>query len=509
MNCRNQLHRSRTLSNQGKQLMKRIPLLFLLCFSLLAGAQDGYEIKVTLKPFKDQYIYLGHYSGKTYPVVDSVKLDSKSQGVFKGPKKLGGGVYIIVFPAKNNFFEILVDKQQHFSVIADTATLKTTKKFVNSPDNDLFIEYQSKMAAKGSEIQAAKAGLATATTHADSTLWNERLREIDSSITAYRKDLRTQHPNTLLSALLHLMEEPVVPPAAEHPGGKYDSVFAYRYFKDNYWNGINFWDDRIARTPPSLFEERLDKYFNTLVVPQPDSVIREIDWMLGYATNSPEMTRFLLVKFINRYLNQKYMWEDAVFVHLYEKYFSQKEYAWLTPQGKKIITDRAYSLMANIMGNPAENIALPDTAGRTINLYNDRKSPFTVVTFWDPVCSHCHELLPKLDSLYRKKWQSAGVRMFAVAKETTGSKKEWLKFIHDHHLEDWDNVYYSKEAEKARVDANIPGYSQLYDVQTLPTVYLLDKDKRIVAKKLSLQQTDDILQLKISSGKASAPGWDQ
>jgi hypothetical protein len=39
-----------------------------------------------------------------------------------------------------------------------------------------------------------------------------------------------------------------------------------------------------------------------------------------------EMQRFLLVKFINRYLNPQYMWEDKVYVHLFEKYFSQKEY---------------------------------------------------------------------------------------------------------------------------------------------------------------------------------------
>ncbi len=489
--------------------MKKLLLLPLLLCALLVAAQEGYEIKVTLKPFKNQFIYLGHYSGKTYPVVDSVKLDGNSQGVFKGSRKLGGGVYIIVFPEKNNFFEILVDKQQHFSVIADTASLRTGKKFVNSPDNVLFTEYQAYMAERGKELELARAGLLLSTTKDDSTSWLREMRATDSIIAAHRKDLRVQNPNSILSLLLQLMEEPRIPPADKHPGGKYDSVFAYRYFKDNYWNGINFFDDRIARTPPSLFEERLDKYFNTLVVPQPDSVIKEIDWMMGYGSISEEMTRFLLVKFVNRYLNQKYMWEDAVFVHLYQKFFSQKEYPWLTPQGKKIITDRAYSLMANIMGSPAENIALPDTTGKILNLYNSDTADFTVVTFWDPTCSHCHELLPKLDSLYRAKWKAAGVRMFAVAKETSGSKKDWLSFIRDHHLEDWDNVYYSKQAEKARVDANIPGYSQLYDVQTLPTVYLLDRSRRIVAKKLSLQQTDDILQLKIANRKTGTPGWDQ
>src|SRR5689334_24209385 len=103
-------------------------ILFFLPLAFIAAslfAQDGYEIKVTLKPFKNEYIYLGHYSGKQYPVVDSVKLNDKSEGVFKGPQLLGGGIYIVVFPARNKFFEMLIDKQQHFSVIVDTATMAT------------------------------------------------------------------------------------------------------------------------------------------------------------------------------------------------------------------------------------------------------------------------------------------------------------------------------------------------------------------------------------------------
>ncbi|MBL7738292.1 MAG: DUF5106 domain-containing protein [Chitinophagaceae bacterium] len=478
--------------------MKRILFLPAMLLAVTALAQNGYEIKVTLKPFKNEYIYLGHYSGKQYPIVDSVKLNDKSEGVFKGPKKLGGGIYLIAYPAKNNFFEVLIDKQQRFSVVADTATIRKQKTFVNSPDNILFNTYQAYMAERGKEVEQYKGNLAISATAKDSTHWSQQLKRTDSVIAAYRKNIVVKHPDNILSALLHLMQEPQIPSADKHPGGKYDSTFAYRYFKDHYWDDINFWDERIARTPVSLFDERLDKYFNTLVYPHADSVIKELDWMLGYASINEEMTRFLLVKFVNRYLQQKYMWEDGVFVHLYQKYFSQKEYKWLNAQGKKTITDRAYSLMANIMGNPAENIALPDTTGKTISLYADT-AKFTIVCFWDPTCGHCQETLPVLDSMYRAKWKGLGVRMFAVGKETSGDKNDWLKFINKNHLQDWTNVYYSKQEEKARVDASIPGYSQLYDVQSLPTVYLLDREKRIVAKKLTWQQTDDILQLKIKN----------
>jgi thiol-disulfide isomerase/thioredoxin len=225
-------------------------------------------------------------------------------------------------------------------------------------------------------------------------------------------------------------------------------------------------------------------------------VNKEIDWMLGYASINEDNERFLLMKFVNRYLNMKYMWEDAVFVHLYEKYFSQKTYPWLTDKGMKTIQDRAYSLMSNILGNPAADIDLPDTSGKHITLYGLR-SPYTIVVIWDPTCGHCKEIVPKVDSLYEGKWKDEGVRVFAMAKETDGTRKDWLNFIRQHHLEDWSNVYYSKADEKARVDAGVPGYSQLYDVLSFPTLYLLDKDKRIVAKKLSFDQINEVLQQKI------------
>ncbi|MEO5563276.1 MAG: thioredoxin-like domain-containing protein [Chitinophagaceae bacterium] len=477
---------------------KNLLLLPALLFAVSVFAQNGYEIKVTLKPFKNQYIYLGHYSGKQYPVVDSVMLNDKSEGVFKGPKQLGGGIYLVVFPSRDRFFEMLVDKQQHFSVVADTANLATGKKFINSSDNLLFDTYQKFMNVKGRALDSANKGIKAASKPADSALWATRLQKINKEVTDYRKDIITKNPDNILSVLLHLMEEPQIPSAEKHPGGKYDSTYAYRYFKTHYWDGINFWDDRISRTPASLFEERLDKYYNTLVFPGADSVNKELDWMLGYASASKELQRFLLVKFATRYLNMKYMWEDAVFVHLFEKYFAQKDYDWLTPQGKKIITDRAYSLMANIMGNPAENITLPDPYGTTKSLYADT-ARYTIVCFWDATCGHCKETLPVLDSMYRAKWKANGVHIFAVAKETDGTKKDWLDFIQKEHIQEWTNVYYSKAEEKTRVDANIPGYSQLYDVQTFPTIYLLDKAKRIVAKKLTWQQTDEILDIKMKT----------
>ncbi|MES1216500.1 MAG: thioredoxin-like domain-containing protein [Bacteroidota bacterium] len=475
--------------------MKRILLPICLVLTLAAFAQEGYEIKITFKPFKNQYIYLGHYFGKQYPIIDSVKLNEKSEAVFKGPKKLPGGIYLVGYPDKAGFFEILIDKQQRFSVIADTATIKKGIQFVNSADNVLFNDYQQYMMKKGKEIETFKEQLKKAGNATDSAHWNAELGKTDNIIKQYREAIIKKNPDNILSVLFITMREPELSGAFKNPTTRIDSINSFNYFKEHYWDGVNFWDGRLAYT--TLFEEKLDKYFTQLVIPHPDSTIKEIDWMLGYASINEEMSRFLLLKFVNRYLNQKYMWEDAVFVHLFEKYFAQRNYSWLSEKGKKTITDRAYSLMSNIFGKAAEDISLPDSSGKNLSLF-DQQAPYIIVCFWDPTCGHCKETLPKLDSFYQAKWKSAGLKMFAVAKETDGSKKDWLDFINEHHLQEWTNVYYSKAEEKARINAGVPGYSQLYDVLTFPTLYLLDKDKHIVAKKLTYQQIDEVLQLKMN-----------
>ena len=476
--------------------MKRIAFFAIFFISTFSFAQQpGYEIKVAFKPFKNQYIYLGHYEGKQLPIIDSILVNDKSEGTFKGSEGLGGGVYLIGYPNKQGFFEFLIGKDQHFSIKADTTNLQNIS-FANSPDNSLFIDYQKFMAVNGKKVDSAQRLLPLAKNKKDSIVLTDFIIKTNKAIREYRLGIMKEHPDATLTFLLKLLQEPEIPPASQQPGGKYDSTYAWQYYKAHFWDGINFYDERLVRTP--IFENKLDKYFEQVVYPHPDSVIKEIDRMLGFASITKENEKFLLTKFVNRYLDMKYMWEDAVFVHLYEKYFAQKTYPWLTEKGVKTIQDRAYSLMANILGNPASDIELPDTSGKKITLYS-LSSPYTVVLIWDPTCGHCKEIVPKVDSLYEQKWKAEGVKIFAMAKETDGNKNDWMNFIRQHHLGEWYNVYYSKADEKLRVDAGIPGYSQLYDVLSFPTLYLLDKDKRIVAKKLSFDQIDEVLQQKIKS----------
>ena len=472
--------------------MKQLTLLiFSLITAIYASSQTGYNIPVEIKPYANSYVYLGYYYGKVRALADSALLDSHSKGVFKGDSALPGGIYFIVSPSKQIMFEMLIDKDQQFSVAADSAKLPFGVAFSGSDVNTQFQRYSAFAGSTGQKINDLNKNLGSAKTGKDSARLYAQVRTLTGSLQHFRDSVTKKDPASFLAALFSAMTEPKIPPASEHPGGKYDSNFVYEFFKEHYWDGVDFGDDRLVRTP--FFEEKLDKYYRDLVSPSPDSLIKEIDKMLLYSRSAKEMYQFLMVRFVQQYINPTYMGQDAVFVHLFEKYINTGKTEFFTPQYKDFATKRAYSLMANLIGRQAPQLDMVDTANKPMPLYS-QTAPFTVVCFWDPTCSHCKDIVPKVDSIYKAKWKKEGVKIYAV--KTEGPDDEWKKFIKEHDLEGWVHVYQlpSKEEEDARMER--PSYKQLYDVYQTPLLYLLDQDKRIIAKKLNYLQIDEVIDAK-------------
>lgn len=474
--------------------MKKNLFAALLFLPIALFAQTtGYNIGITLKPYHNQFIYLGYYYGKIKALADSARLDANSAGAFKGKEKLPGGIYFVVSPRKEILFELLLDKQQQFSIVADSSTLPGGVKFINSPENTLFLSYSKYAGATGKTIGEQLQQLSAAKTKADSTRINEELRRLNGRLQHFRDSVIGKNPTTMLAALFRALREPIVPPADKQPGGKYDSLFAYHYYKTHFWDGVSFTDERLIRTP--IFEAKLDKYYKDLVVPAPDSISVEADAMLTRAEPNREMFKYLLTYFVQKYVNPTYMGQDAVFVQLFEKYINNNpKVDWFTDKYKKYIYDRAYSLMANLIGNPAQNLELVDTADKPRPLYGIN-APYIVICFWDPTCSHCKEIVPKLDSMYQHKWKQEGVVVYGVMVD--GGKPAWLNYIRENNLKDWVHVYETAAMRDSGYAAGKANYRQLYDVYQTPVLYLLDKDKRIIAKKLTYDQIEEVLNVKM------------
>ncbi len=467
-------------------------ILFLIAFV----AKSQYQVTLQTSNYKSGHAWLTYYYGKNINVEDSALVNSKGIAVFKKNQKLQPGIYSIVFPGKNKLVDFLVDKEQFITIKADTADLINKTIVTGSKENAFFQQYQKFIVLKGKQLQAEQHAYNNSKTKADSLLHENNYQKFNKELNQYRENIIKQYPQSMLAVLFKSMKEPGF--AIAHPVTKQDSIANYEFYKKHYWDGISFMDDRVIRTP--FFLPKVEKYFRDILVPSADTIIKEADYLLLLARTNTEMYKFLLNWLTDEYMYPKYMGQDAVFVHLFEEYHSKGVSNWLNEKQLTAISNRAYMVMSNLIGEKAADLDMVDTLGKPYHLY-DVNAEYIVVCFWDPTCSHCREEVPRLDSLYQAKWKQQGVKIYGVLSEN--EKTKWLQFIRKNNLKDWIHVYQTEETKKAITDSQRPGYKQLYDITQTPTLYLLDKEKRIIAKKLTLQQMDDLLQTKLRNKPAN------
>ena len=296
--------------------MRSLLLLISFSFVLEATAQKAYEIKAKINPYKDGYFFLAYHFGSKQYLIDSAKIGPNGEAIFSGDQKLQGGIYMIVFPQKNGWVECMVDQQQHFTVTADTADLINSLRYEESADNVLFGEYQKKSFEVGKEMASLRAKMTGKPGDPEYDAANARSIQLGQEMQQYRVSLQKNHPGHLLTAIFGLLQEPEIPTADKHPGGKYDSVFAYQFYKDHYWDGILLTDERLIRTP--VLQGRFDRYFDQVLPQMSDSLNRYADQILAGSRPNEEMFKFFLSSLTDKYVNPKYMGQDAVFVHLFE-----------------------------------------------------------------------------------------------------------------------------------------------------------------------------------------------
>ena len=471
-------------------------LFFFSCIlSLFCINANAQSFKVTLQApqYKSGIAYLTYHWGKNLNVEDSAAVTNSGTATFTGKRKLPPGIYAVVLPGKRITVDFFIDKEQAVTIKIDTTDLVNKTVVTGSKENIIFQQYQQQIAVKGKLMEAEKQAYLQSVTKKDSGLHEANYIKYNKELNDYREGIIRSQPKSMMAVLLNAMKEPK--PLGNKMQTRADTMENYYYYKTHYWDGISFMDDRILRTP--FFLPKFEKYYRELMVPQADSIIKEADYQLLLARSSPEVYKFLLNWLTDEYINPKYMGQDAVFVHLFEKYHSKGLTSWLNEKQMETISRRAYMLMANLIGLKAADLVMLDTAGKPSPLYQV-KADYTVVAFWDPTCGHCKEEMPRVDSIYRASWKSHGVKIYGVLSADTKDdlRQEWMKYIREHNLGDWINVYQTKEMEAAVTAAQKPGYRQLYDITLTPTLYLLDSDKRIIGKKLTWQQLDELLQVK-------------
>ena len=482
--------------------MKNILLLFTVIYltnisnaqslsELLQQKKDGYKISGEVAGLKDSTVMLAYYFGGKQYATDTANVVN-GKFLFKGSRKLPGGMYLVVL-SENNYFDIIIS-EQYFSFSTKLDDLIGSMKFKNSKENPPFYEYLNFITKMQQNVTPIRKELENAQGE-DKNKLQEMAKEIDSKVRSYRSNFIKDHADKFFSSIVIATTEPVIPEAPLDSIGKPDKTFAYRYYKKHFWDNINFSDERMLRTP--IFFNKMDQYFEKLTAKNPDSINISADILIEYCRKNPEIFQYVVSYITSTYERSKIMGMDAVFVHMVEKYYMNNQCDWVDSTQLVKIADRAQKIAPNLIGREASEFLdfygrpfMKDTLGITHTL-QEINSDYTVLVFFGPTCGHCKKEIPKIkhdiDSLIILGYD---IKTFAVATEF--DKKEWKKFINDQKTGNWLNVADINHDDEGNPVAS-SDWRDKYDIYSTPVIYLLDKQKKIIAKRITHKQMADII----------------
>ncbi len=519
--------------------MKRILFSAVIIFISISIFAQGYKIDVNIKNLPNKDVILGHhFAGQLIPD-DTITLNTKGYAVFKNKEKLPGGMYFLFLPNKS-FFDFLLDKDQVFSISADTSDYDNTVSFKGCEENTRFQAYKKYLDNAGKkrkellDDREKNKGDKNKITEIDA-----QLKKLGEETEAYFQKTINEYPNDYFTKFLKATRQVEVPKIIT------DRKQQYYWFRHHYFDNFDLSDARLLRTP--IYENTIDTYLDKVLMQHPDTLIPEVDMLIEKSRSNEELFRYMLVHLFNKYASSQIMTSENVYMHIAEKYYI-KEATWsdseFISELKKKVKNRKKCLIGVTAQNIVFNEVPSDTSGindlllqlpklksdgltidksgadslvkynlkvELLKQYydkfpvtsslNEKKAKYTILWFWTPDCSHCKKETPLFHDLYNeKKLKEKGVEIISIflQKDITDWNRfsqitqEWLEFIKKHRMTDWTNAW--DPFDPFRIN---------YDIHSSPVLYLLDENKKIIAKRIGYEQAIEMIEaeMKRAEGK--------
>ncbi len=112
---------------------------------------------------------------------------------------------------------------------------------------------------------------------------------------------------------------------------------------------------------------------------------------------------------------------------------------------------------------------------------SDIKADCTLIVFWESTCPHCERLLPRLKDVYDR-CKDKGFEVLAISLD---KDRELLEKALDNGQYGWINYSELKGGDsKSAID---------YNIWSTPKMYLLDKDKKIIGKPMTIEELEGLV----------------
>lgn len=248
------------------------------------------------------------------------------------------------------------------------------------------------------------------------------------------------------------------------------------YVVEHYWDNFDFQDTAYIHLP-EVTEQAIANYVDLLDRTTPDIASSALENTLKSAMKEPKM-----LKFLNSQL-RRYMTDPNSPIRneeLYEPVAQFLSTATSIDETIRIKATRDLKLIKlNRRGSIANNFSfrLPD--GK-VQALHQVASPMTLLLFFDPDCHTCSEVIEELKA--SPILNQANLQIVAIYPE--GNADIWRDYL-PKLPQNWINGHDYTLTVLNR---------ELYNLNAMPTLYLLDAEKRVLVKDGTIREIEYYLQ---------------
>ena len=457
-----------------------------------SDGKPALEIKVKIADYPDSMqnvLLLGRYYGSSQYIIDTAVYNAKNNTyTFSSAEPKERGLYLLITNDKR-FAEFVLDEDQQFEIETKFPNLNEHIKFTGSPENQLYMNFIEAGKKEYTAMNEAQAGFSAAKEANDTVAqaaWREKITALFDRMDQQKADFIQAHPEHLMAAVFKAQQDIDVPDAPEDTPDSLKREWQYEYYKEHYFDNLDLCDDRLVYTP--IFHQRMTAWLDKVLYMQsPDTMKYAIERFIEKCRCSKELFKYAIWYPVDKYQRSEIIGQDAIWVHIAKRYYLTGEAYWATPSIVENFKKRISRVEPLLIGNRPPEFACPDTTvdspnERFISVFSAPKR-YTVVIFWSMTCGHCKKSLPKWLDFYHEKGKELDLEIIAICKDFEVA--DWKNYIREHKF-DWINL----NGKTATAD-----YNDLWDIVSTPTVYILDRDKRIVTKRIDQEYAEDFIRL--------------
>ncbi|MCX6249561.1 MAG: redoxin domain-containing protein [Bacteroidetes bacterium] len=452
--------------------MKRIPLLIgLILISFALFPQSYYKVTGSIRGLTLKKVYISAVYGDKIPILDSTVTDEKGNFIVKVRMDKPAGLYRCWWD-KEKSVDLIINKEDvSFQTIVEEPG--DSMDILSSVENKLY--YWSMQRDRTNQARLSLLMPVVEYYPVKDDFYRQVTTEYEGIQKAQEKIVDSLAKLYLGSFAVHiwkLQQTPFLPSTLS----KEESV---NYMKAHFFDNIDFTDTLLLHS--NAWSNKAISYLglwgNSRLSQKQlgGEFIKAVTAMLSAASVNAEVYKFLLDYFLGGF--DKYHFDDVItyMADHFQDPFSCEDAAKKTSLQKKLETFKKISV-----GKVAPDIEVPDMTGKPVKL-SGIKSEYTLLIFWSSECGHCTQMMPKVKDIYDKQ-KPKRYEIFAVSIDT--SRSEWTTFIKDEKLK-WLNASDLKGFDSKAADS--------YNIYATPTMFLLDADKKILAKPISWKELEQNL----------------